>query len=221
MKTVQIRDVKIQLLPEKGIFLPDLDMLAVADTHFGKAASLRHEGIVVPRGHSEDDFVRLAHLIKATRAKHLVFMGDLIHSRHSKTDLLAEMATAWRELFSDLEITLLKGNHDIASGAVPKSFGIDNIVDFLDIGDLRLQHEPEEEDGKFILAGHVHPGVSVPDRVTGRLKLPCFYFCKEYGIVPAFGSFTGLAVLPVKKDSHVYAIADGDIYKIKTNHRYR
>jgi metallophosphoesterase superfamily enzyme len=80
-------------------------------------------------------------------------------------------------------------------------------------GDLILTHEPMNEVpvGFYNLAGHLHPGVKL--RGTGKqsVVLPCFYFSKHQGILPAFGSFTGIACLVPKKEDRVFVIAEDKI----------
>ncbi|GAB5466356.1 MAG: ligase-associated DNA damage response endonuclease PdeM [Candidatus Kapaibacteriales bacterium] len=198
------------------MFFPEESILAVADTHFGKSDTFRSEGLAIPNGNTEDDFVRLSKMIRDTGAERLVIMGDLIHSRESKSQLLFDMAETWRSAFSNIEMTLLMGNHDRASGKVPGQFGFNKITTFYDIGDIRLMHEPEVHPTKYVIAGHVHPGVSIKDKISS-MRLPCFVFYKKFGLVPAFGSFTGLAMIKNEKDSQIFLVTDNSVMKAKNS----
>jgi uncharacterized protein len=63
-------------------------------------------------------------------------------------------------------------------------------------GPLALCHHPQQIAGAYVLAGHWHPCITVQGRGRDRLRLPCFWLGDEaahaVGILPAFGSFTGM-----------------------------
>gem|GEM_PF-4957861 len=42
------------------------------------------------------------------------------------------------------------------------------------------------------MAGHLHPCVNLGGRAFDSLRLPCFHFKPHVGMLPAFGSFTGM-----------------------------
>ena len=85
--------------------------------------------------------------------------------------------------------------------------------DHLIVDKLRLTHEPMEEPSEeyYNLAGHIHPGAQLLGKGRQALTLPCFYFGKRQGILPAFGSFTGFVKIPVMKEDRVFVIAEGKI----------
>jgi hypothetical protein len=39
------------------------------------------------------------------------------------------------------------------------------------------------------------------------LRLPCFHFGAEVGVLPAFGAFTGMHVMPRAPDDRVFVVA--------------
>ena len=71
-----------------------------------------------------------------------------------------------------------------------------------------------------MLADHWHPCVSVGGRAFERLRLPCFWFGDDsgayteraVGVLPAFGSFTGMHRIEPGEGDHVYAVA-GDLVR--------
>ena len=65
--------------------------------------------------------------------------------------------------------------------------------------------------GVYALAGHVHPGVVLAGRGGDRLRLPCFHFGARVGVLPAFGTFTGMH--PIKRDpgDRVFVVADNAV----------
>ena len=53
-------------------------------------------------------------------------------------------------------------------------------------------------------------------RGKGRqnMKLPCFYFGERYGIMPAFGNFTGTAIIPIKEGDQVFGLTENSVLKL-------
>ena len=72
-------------------------------------------------------------------------------------------------------------------------------------------HAPAPPDAGYVLAGHLHPGV-----VLGRerLRLPCFWFARDHAVLPAFGEFTGSAVVRPARSDGVYVIADDRVIPV-------
>ena len=57
----------------------------------------------------------------------------------------------------------------------------------------------------YVLAGHVHPAVTVRDGWR-RHRLPAFRFCDHVGVMPAFGTLTGLHEHDVAAGERVFAV---------------
>ena len=67
---------------------------------------------------------------------------------------------------------------------------------------------------KYNLAGHIHPCVRLRGAGRQRLRLPCFYFGDRQGILPAFGTFTGLGDVEVQNGDRVFVIADDRVVEV-------
>jgi metallophosphoesterase superfamily enzyme len=94
-----------------------------------------------------------------------------------------------------------------------ESFGIRCIDPGSAFGPFVLNHEPGAVRGGYALAGHIHPAV----RLRGEgdsLRLPCFWFGARYGVLPAFGAFTGNAEVRPRQGDQVYVIADEEVIRI-------
>ncbi|MBI5259045.1 MAG: ligase-associated DNA damage response endonuclease PdeM [Burkholderiales bacterium] len=196
----------LQLWPQRAAFDPALHTLFVADAHLGKAVSFRRLGVPVPAGTTGEALARLDALLAATGARHIVFLGDLLHSaRALAPGTLAELL-AWRQRHARLELTLVRGNHDEHAGDPPAALGVQAMDGPLHLGPWALLHEPAAVPGAYALAGHVHPGVVLGGRANDRLRLPCFHFGADVGVLPAFGGFTGLHVLPRGAGERVFAV---------------
>lgn len=190
--------------------------LLVADAHFGKAVSFRRLGVPVPSGTTGENLATLTAALRDTRAERLVFLGDFLHSRRSHAaGTLAEIA-AWREAHAGLEITLVRGNHDDRAGDPPAHLRIDVVDEPLPLGPFALCHHPKPVAGAYVLAGHWHPCISVGGRAFERLRLPCFWLGDDsgqlpahaVGVLPAFGSFTGMHRIEPRAGDRIFPIAD-------------
>ena len=200
---------RLQLWPHKAAFDPDRQLLLVADLHLGKAVAFRRLGVPVPAGTTAEALDRLDALLAATGARHLVFLGDFLHSARGRAPGTLGALADWRARHAGLAITLVRGNHDQHAGDPPPALGLQVVDGPLCLGPWALQHQPQPVPGHYALAGHVHPGVVLADRARQRLRLPCFHFGAQVGLLPAFGGFTGLHVPVRAAGDAVYAVAHG------------
>ncbi len=81
-------------------------------------------------------------------------------------------------------------------------------------GGLALCHHPEPVAGAYVLAGHLHPCVSVHGRARERLRLPCFHFGAQVGVLPAFGTFTGMHPIARAAGDRVFLVADNAVLEL-------
>lgn len=85
MTTIEIAGEELELLPERAIHWPARRTLFVADTHWGKAATLRAYSIPVPMGGTDDDLERLSRALEKTDARRLIVLGDALHAREGRS----------------------------------------------------------------------------------------------------------------------------------------
>ena len=197
----------IVLRPERVAYLPRRGALLVADAHFGKAHTFRRLGVPVPAGTTSANLAALDRALAQTRASRIVFLGDLLHSRHALQAQLVEEVGQWRLRHAALEITLVRGNHDAHAGAPPPQWAMQVVEEPWPEGPLDCCHHPEPRAGRYVLAGHVHPAVRVGHGRHG-LRLPCFHFGAAVGVLPAFGGFTGTHVVQPSPGDRVFVVAD-------------
>jgi uncharacterized protein len=214
MATLTVGGHALTLLPEKAAFLDDFRTLLIADAHIGKAVSFRSFGVPVPRGTTSETLSVLTQLVARTGAVRVVFLGDFLHSRRSHAGATLAAVAAWRERHADLALTLIRGNHDDRAGDPPASLGFSVVDEPLMVGGLALCHHPVAHEGFYSLAGHLHPCITLGGRAHDRLRLPCFHFRSRVGVLPAFGSFTGMH--PIRRDDadRVFAIADDHVAEV-------
>lgn len=207
-------DTEAQLLADSALLLPQAGALVIADLHFGKAATFRARGVPVPQGTTADNLRRLDALLAATGAGTLIFLGDLFHAREAHArDTLAALA-AWRARQAALDLVLVEGNHDLRAGPPPAALGLRVEAEPWTLGALALCHHPQRVPGCHVLAGHLHPCVRLHGGAYGSLRLPCFWMRDGLTLLPAFGAFTGGALIAREPGDRVVAAADGRLFPL-------
>jgi DNA ligase-associated metallophosphoesterase len=205
-----LKNEELLLLPEKAIWFPEHKVLLVSDVHLGKGAHFRKSGIPIPKDLSQEDLANLSDLITHYQPQKIIFLGDLFHSDINDD---WNWFSLWRQLHQEIEIILIKGNHDIISTALYQRLGI-QVVDEMTLGPFVLLHNlPKQQKQEYVLAGHIHPGIKLRGKGRQSLTVACFYFTPGYAILPAFGKFTGKACIEAKEGDTVFAIAGKKVLK--------
>lgn len=215
MVEIELAGTRLQLLPQRCAYVPAARALLVADAHLGKAHSFRRLGVPVPEGPTEDTLARLTAAVAATEAERVVFLGDLLHSRHAQAAAAVAPVLRWRERHTQLQLLLVRGNHDRQAGDPPPAWRVQAVDEPMALQTLCLQHHPTPApDGGYTLAGHLHPVVRVGGRGRDHLRLPCFHFGVRLGVLPAFGDFTGGQAVQRAPGDRVFAVADGQVAEL-------
>lgn len=222
---VDIGGRRLVLLPEKAALIGTQRQAAgagtahatllIADAHIGKAVSFRSLGVPVPRGTTSDTLERLGALVARHAVRRIVFLGDFLHSAHSHASATLAALARWREAHTALELTLVRGNHDERAGDPPASLRFDVVDEPLPLAGWLLCHHPRPRDGGYVLAGHAHPCVNLGGRARERLRLPCFHFGAAFGVLPAFGAFTGMHPVRPATGDRVFAVADDVVHELR------
>ena len=179
------------LLADRAVYWPAQRALLVADVHIGKAASYRALHQPVPRGTTTVTLARLDSLIAAFACDRLIVLGDFLHARTGRAPATLATLLAWRKRHRELDIHLIRGNHDRHAGDPPAELLIDVVDEPWMVGPFALQHEPTPHPTHPVIAGHVHPVFTLRGKARQRLRLPCFVVDGKVSLLPAFGEFTG------------------------------
>jgi len=207
---IQIRKEKLQLLAEKAIYWPAQKTLIIADLHLGKAMHFRRAGIPVPAGIEHRNLQRLEDLIVRTRPTVVLLLGDLFHSDlNSSWQAFIEL----RANYASTKFTLVTGNHDVLEPEYYAKAELD-AVPYLDRSPFHFTHHPTEHTSLYNLAGHVHPGIRMIGKAKQTIQLPCFFFGKKAGILPAFGEFTGLYRMRRKETDRVFVTVQERVLRV-------
>jgi uncharacterized protein len=215
MLEIGLAGERVALHASGAVFLPARSTVLVADAHFGKAVSFRRLGVPVPSGTTTETLGELGALIDETGAKRIVFLGDFLHSARSHAAGTLGALHQWRGEHAGVQLTLVRGNHDLRAGDPPASLGIEVVDEPLRAGPFALCHHPEPVPGAYVMAGHWHPCISVKGRAFERLRLPCFWFGDDsgalpesaVGVLPAFGSFTGMHRIEPRAGDRIFPVA--------------
>jgi DNA ligase-associated metallophosphoesterase len=218
-KIIHFQGEEFVLSSDRVLYYPSENALILSDIHLGKAGHFRKNGIPVPIQINQDNLDRLDSCIQKFNPKKLLFLGDLFHSESNSEwyDF-----RDWRSGHSARSMTLVLGNHELYSAQKYEELGLE-VVDWIDINGLRLQHEPENTQSRPFngtsasasISGHIHPGVKLAGKGRQSLILPCFAHYLHQLILPAFGTFTGLHLITLKEAQQLYAIAEDELITLK------
>jgi len=205
----------LTLLPEKAAFLASSRTLLVADAHIGKAVTFRALGVPVPHGTTSETLAALSALIATWRARRIVFLGDFLHSAHAHAPATIGALARWRRAHAALDLVLVRGNHDDRAGDPPSHLGMQVVDEPFACDSFALCHHPRPRPGAYVLAGHLHPCVSLGGRAFDHLRLPCFWIGDDVGVLPAFGAFTGMHPIRAAASDRVFPVADGAVAALR------
>jgi len=203
------------LLPQKAIFWEQEKALIAADVHFGKVGHFRKAGIAMPLNMEQNDLSVLSDLIDEYKPEKIIFLGDFFHS-----DMNADWDwfILWRSRFPELEIVLIRGNHDIIDDSYYERMNI-LLYDQLLIGPFLMLHHPLSDSclaqsDIYSFCGHIHPGISLTGKARQHITLPCFAFGSRQAILPSFGTFTGRVAIPSNKTDRIFAVLKDKVIAI-------
>lgn len=216
METIDCCGQTLHLHPLRGVYWEEARTLLLADLHLGKAAHFRRAGIAVPAAVSTTDFERLHQLLATFRPARVLLLGDLFHSRYNQ---VWEQFVNFTTTHAAVSFELVPGNHDILSRQQYEQARLELHPPELLEGPFRFSHHPwlaaeAPATPGYNLAGHVHPCVRLRGSGGQQLRLPCFYFGRHGGILPAFGAFTGCADVEVRAGDRVYVLTEDSVLAV-------
>jgi DNA ligase-associated metallophosphoesterase len=204
--------------------VPATRTLLVADLHLGKAATFRRAGIPIPEGSSQGDLARLEALIRDHDVARVLVLGDLLHAASGCTPEVVAEFRAFRDRVAATSMVLVLGNHDVSARRLAGELGLDACLASLDEPPFRFVHiaavatagedKPEAAGIGLVVAGHVHPRVTLRGPSGGRLADRCFHLDDRILTLPAFGSFTGGQAIEMTDMARVWLARDDAVLEV-------
>ena len=193
-QSIKLEGQALWLLPERAAWHASSRTLFIADLHLGKSATFRARGLPVPAGTTLENLQRLAGLVRLHAATRVVFLGDLLHSKHAQRAAAIAPLHAWRAAHPALRCVLVRGNHDSHAGDPPPSLDFEIVNEPWPVdgaAGLVGCHHPQQRPTGTVLAGHWHPAIMLRGPARDHQRLACFCLIDHLLVLPAFGAFTG------------------------------
>lgn len=210
-----IQDQSFWLTTERGIYWEKESVLILSDLHFGKTGHFRKNGIAVPHAVYKEDLQRMVDLISFFKPQKIIAVGDLFHSTDN---LELQLFSKIRSGFSNLNMILVQGNHDVLENSWYQKNDIELVKNNYSLNGIHFVHDPLEipkKNESFYFSGHLHPAISISGMGKQNLSFPCYYFSENSCILPAFSKFSGMATVKKKKDNRIFAIVENSLIEIK------
>lgn len=206
----------LELLSERALWWPRAATLFVADLHLGKATAFRTLGQPVPAGTTADNLARLSALVDRHAPCHVVFLGDFLHAPAANVPHVLEPVARWREAHAGVQLTLVRGNHDLRAGDPSAELGMAVVDEPFDLAPFAACHHPQRVPQRTVVAGHWHPAAVLSGPAHDAMRLPCFALTADESllVLPAFGAFTGATVKPLPHDARRFAVGGGKVWAV-------
>jgi len=207
LSVIEIRSEELALLPDKAIYWKRKKILLLSDLHLAKSGHFRKAGIPLPSSIHENDLLRLSKILEEIDVKKIYLLGDLFHSKQNKEWM---QFSVWRKRNDQVEVILIRGNHDRDEETKMREIGIDSVFSFVNEEPFFFSHEQKTSSDKnlYNISGHIHPGITMSGRARQSKSFPCFWFSESFAILPAFGNFTGHAIISPARNDRVFIIFD-------------
>lgn len=172
-----------------SVYLENSRTLLVADAHLGYAWAQRRRGELGPLTDG-GIFARLDAAMARWKPEQLVFLGDVVHLGRPAREEREAIEQALTRAAGKARVTVVLGNHD---RRFVRDFGHLPVETTLQWGDdsvVAVHGDREWPDTSlWLLLGHLHPAIVVPDAAGVRQRLPVFLIGSRALVLPAFSPF--------------------------------
>lgn len=204
-------DEELILTPCRSVYYPKESAVIIADLHLGKTTHFRKHGIGIPKNIADSDLETLTEILEHFSAEKLIIAGDFFHAdENSELDLFHRFRTE----FENVDIILVKGNHDRLRTKIYSDFSIRLIKGNMVFENFGIAHDYDPNSKKPQISGHLHPGVFIKGRGRQYLKFPAFVYNSSNLILPAFSRFTGLYTRFPKDKFQYIAVLDKALLQV-------
>ncbi len=197
------------------VFWEQEKILILSDLHIGKTGHFRKNGIGVPPEVTKEDMQRLVDSIQFFKPQMVLIVGDLFHSIENKEH---DWFLKWRNDFPYIKFILVKGNHDIVAADWYTLANIEVALHYWQKNNFTFVHHIQDYAAtvadEYVFSGHIHPAVVIKGLGKQSLRFPCFYFTKNYAVLPAFGKFTGTYLVEPAKNEKTFAVVNNSVIAV-------
>jgi uncharacterized protein len=67
----------------------------------------------------------------------------------------------------------------------------------------------------------LHPCINVTGRAYDWMRLPCYWFTPQFGVLPAFGAFTGMQTIRMAAGERVFAATPDRVFELQRRPKSR
>ncbi len=162
-------------------FLPASAALVVADAHLG------YEDVVggaLPLWSTAEIVATLLIVVARTRAREIVFLGDIVHGARMSAGAMREIAGSLDLLRDVARVTLVAGNHEGRTRAF-RVLGA-TVEEAERDGWLLVHGDRAARLERRALIGHLHPSLHLGSGAT----VPAFVACERLVVVPALTPYS-------------------------------
>ena len=199
---IDLQGERLLLLPERAVYWPARQLLAIADPHFGKDDIFRRAGIALPRGPAIADLQRLTKLIEQYAIQRLLILGDFVHGATHSGDSFLHAFGLWRQAHPQIRVEVVAGNHDRREARCKWTGLIEWRTEPCIEPPFVFVLEPDELEQGYAGSGLIHPVVRLQS-----FRVPVFWIRPLDLVLPSYGSFTGGARIDPEPDDKLYAAA--------------
>ena len=117
-----------------------------------------------------------------------MILGDFFHNAASRSSSVHRVLTDWRKRHTDLQVELVRGNHDHAAGDPWPDLKVRVHPSSWTWKGFCCAHTDQKPSSHPVLSGHVHPSVKLSVQGRRVYRLPCFWFRGQVSCtLPSFG----------------------------------
>ncbi len=172
-----------------AVYLEDSRALLVADAHLGYAWAQRRRGELGPLTDG-GIFHRLHSALDRWNPHQLVFLGDVVHLGSPNREEREAIEATLLRAAGHARITVVLGNHD---RRFVRDFGhlpLETTLQWTDPQVVAVHGDRQWPDTtRWLLLGHLHPAIRIPDAAGVRQRLPVFLIGHRALVLPAFSPF--------------------------------
>lgn len=184
--TILVNGERLTLLTSGALWREASATLIVSDLHFEKGSNFAARGAMLPPYDTRTTLRRIATLIKNSKPRQVISLGDAFHDGGAEARMDSEDAAMLAELTAAADWIWVLGNHD----PEPPARFAGAVEAAVRVGGLLFRHEPQAHAEAGEVAGHLHPVARV--RIErGAMRRRCFVTDGARLVMPAFGAYAG------------------------------